>query len=496
MDQISFESVVTSHLLPIASHTDRVPQAAIENTLLPVLRSLGTRSPALITALRTATFVPTSNGIRVAPGELFDPRIPQLRQLVGSQGPYPLDSWLSDAGVMAALEQLGMRTALDSTALLDIARRIEQTALADPQPPAPELIASLQQRGRALMDALDALAAASDDDAPEVSFWGKLSVLSFVPVYTAPPVNGLPWPQAAAAGVAPPKMVRLNTDMWLASASLRILQGPCSDQLAEKFQWNAAPQLNVLAAQLLELGREKFEDAEAKEQASAALPRLYGYFNSPELLQGPQAEMLKLTLEGSAFVWVGDKFVGADVAVLDSPADYKPYIYAVPHELSAFDPLFKLLGVPSTPSVAQYARALHNVAMEHGTADPLQPDTLTLVSSLAESLALATLNTTGQASESVPTDKCYLPDVTGTLAPSSMIYYDDASWLSREGLRIVHPDIGVETAKTLGAHSLREHHQLETQATSSMPCPPAALLQQMLDTQADPGRSTTIYWSL
>lgn len=42
---------------------------------------------------------------------------------------------------------------------------------------------------------------------------------------------------------------------WLCSASMRVLEGSCSAELEIKLGWVGAPPLNVLAAQLLELGK-------------------------------------------------------------------------------------------------------------------------------------------------------------------------------------------------------------------------------------------------
>lgn len=86
------------------------------------------------------------------------------------------------------------------------------------------------QRGRALLAALATLSAPTSGPAPDAtaespeateeqaeeqsepdvpaSFWSQLSVVSFVPVHTSSPQEGLPWPEGSnLQPVAPPKLV-------------------------------------------------------------------------------------------------------------------------------------------------------------------------------------------------------------------------------------------------------------------------------------------------
>ena len=60
-------------------------------------------------------------------------------------------------------------------------------------------------------------AAAGEAGLPH-NFWGQLAVVSFVPVYTAPPAEGLPWPGGSNLPVAPPKLVSLETQCTGAAA--------------------------------------------------------------------------------------------------------------------------------------------------------------------------------------------------------------------------------------------------------------------------------------
>ncbi|GKE60310.1 hypothetical protein Tco_1510677, partial [Tanacetum coccineum] len=56
--------------------------------------------------------------------------------------------------------------------------------------------------------------------------------------------------------MAPPKLVRLYSDLWLVSASMRILDGECSSSsLSHYLGWSSPPGGSVIDAQLLELGK-------------------------------------------------------------------------------------------------------------------------------------------------------------------------------------------------------------------------------------------------
>lgn len=50
-------------------------------------------------------------------------------------------------------------------------------------------------------------------------------------------------------------------------------------------------------------------------------------------------------LEGVSCVWTGAGFVAAAEAVLESPADFAPYLHDVPAELLLHTDFFKALGV-------------------------------------------------------------------------------------------------------------------------------------------------------
>lgn len=62
------------------------------------------------------------------------------------------------------------------------------------------------------------------------------------------------------------------------------------------------------------------------------------------------APQVRLTLEGAPCIWTGAGFVAAADAALATPADFAPYLQAVPPELAQHKDLLLALGVRSLAS--------------------------------------------------------------------------------------------------------------------------------------------------
>jgi hypothetical protein len=64
-------------------------------------------------------------------------------------------------------------------------------------------------------------------------------------------------------------------------------------------------------------------DPGLRDTLHATAGELYGLLGRPERLAGPEGEVARVTLEGSAWVWGGEGFQGVDRVSLDSPADFR-----------------------------------------------------------------------------------------------------------------------------------------------------------------------------
>jgi hypothetical protein len=99
-----------------------------------------------------------------------------------------------------------------------------------------------------------------------------------------------------------------------------------------------------------------------------------------------------------------------------------------------------------------FMAALERMAALHGQ-EALSPEQITVAVELAKHVAAA-------AADLLHYRAVYLPDSDGVLAHATALHYNDADWLGGDGLRLIHPDIPLDLAETLGVVSLRLHHQV------------------------------------
>jgi hypothetical protein len=85
------------------------------------------------------------------------------------------------------------------------------------------------------------------------------------------------------------------------------------------------------------------DEAVPREAVGAAAAQLYALMS--RCLEGPEADVIRITLEGGDVVWVGDGFVPAERVALELPTDFRPYLYTAPEELGQFRELMMTLGV-------------------------------------------------------------------------------------------------------------------------------------------------------
>jgi hypothetical protein len=92
--------------------------------------------------------------VRRSPGELYNPTNAELRELLDGDTAFPSGGWASDAAALAGLEELGMRSRVGPSALMDAARSLGARAGAvDPEDAA--AASQLCRRASALFSQLD-----------------------------------------------------------------------------------------------------------------------------------------------------------------------------------------------------------------------------------------------------------------------------------------------------------------------------------------------------
>ncbi|PRQ41414.1 putative transcription factor C2H2 family [Rosa chinensis] len=433
--------------------------------------------------LRNLEFLPTLSGALRCPTALYDPRNEELYALLDDSDSFPYGPF-QEPGVLDMLQGLGLRTSVTPETVIQSARQVEQLMHEDQQKAhlkgkvllsylevnAMKWIPNLLNGDQGTVNRMFSRAATAfrprNLKSDLEKFWNDLRLVSWCPVLVSAPFPTLPWPVVSST-VAPPKLVRLQADMWLVSASMRILDGECSSTaLSSSLGWSSPPGGSVIAAQLLELGKnnEIVNDQVLRQELAVAMPRIYSILAG--LIGSDEMDIVKAVLEGSRWIWVGDGFATVDEVVLNGPIHLAPYIRVIPVDLAVFKELFLELGIREFLKPTDYANILCRMALKKGSS-PLDAQEIRAALLIVQHLAEVQIH-----DQKV---KIYLPDVSGRLYPAGDLVYNDAPWLlgsedhdspfggssnmplnaRRTVQKFVHGNISIDVAEKLGVCSLR-----------------------------------------
>ncbi|KAK9115561.1 hypothetical protein Sjap_014508 [Stephania japonica] len=455
-------------------------------SVLHDLPQLCLEDASLRESLRKLEFVPTRSGSLKCPDVLYDPRNEELYELLEDSNSFPYGLF-QKSDVLDMLQGLGLRTYVSPATIIQSARHVELLMQKDQ--------AKAHSRGKVLVSYLEANATkwslnpsnfsknhkavinrtlssvtnafkSPNQESDVEKFWDSLRMISWCPVLVSAPYPGLPWPFVSSV-VAPPKQVRLQSDLWIASASMRILDGECSStSLSLNLGWLSPPGGSVIAAQLLELGKnnEITRDQVLRQELAVAMPRIYSLLMG--MIGTDEMEIVKAVLEGCRWIWVGDGFATLDEVVLSGPLHLAPYLRVIPVDLAVFKELFMELGIREFLKPSDYADILCRMAGRKGSA-PLDAQELRAAVLIVHYLAEAPFQDYKI--------QIYVPDTSCRLLPASTLVFNDAPWLlglgdtestfgdaSNVGLntatsmqKFVHGNISNEVAEKLGIRSLR-----------------------------------------
>ncbi|XP_021724690.1 uncharacterized protein LOC110692006 isoform X2 [Chenopodium quinoa] len=434
-------------------------------------------------AVRNIEFVPTHTGSTKCPGALYDPRNEELLDLLEDTDLFPCGSF-QESDILDILQGLGLKTSASPDTVIQCARYIEKIKQED--------LDKAYLKGKNLLAYLEVnahrwAAIPLNDDHRTLNrvfsraaialrprnlksdlekFWNDLRMICWCPVIVTAPYQALPWPGVSST-VAPPKLVRPKTDLWLVSASMRILDGECASTiLSYQLGWSSPPVGSVVAAQILELGKDNeiVTDQAFRQQLALAMPRIYARLT--DMIGSDEMDIIKVVLEGSRWIWVGDGFATAEEVVLNGPLHLAPYIRVIPIDLAVFKELFLVLGVREFLNLNDYAMILCRMATRKGE-EPLTGEELTAAILVVQHLAEAPFHEKHVM--------IYLPDASCRLLPASDLVYNDAPWLlgsedldspsshansllmsaRRSVQKFVHGNISNDVAEKLGVCSLR-----------------------------------------
>ncbi|KAL4575550.1 hypothetical protein LXL04_022397 [Taraxacum kok-saghyz] len=454
-------------------------------SVLQELPHLSTEDPSIKGHLSNLEFVPTSSGLLKSPKVLYDPRNEELYALLEDSDCFPHGGF-EESGILDKLQGLGLKTSVSPEAVIQSARQVELLMQSDQQ--------QAHSRGKVLLSYLEVNAMKWSPDVSDQGtmnrmfsrafrsrssksdlekFWFDLRLISWCPVLVSSPFESLPWPVVSSM-VAPPKLVRLSSDLWLVSASMRILDGECSStSLSHYLGWSTPPSGSVIAAQLLELGKnnENVTDPVLRQELALAMPRIYAILMN--MLNSDEMDIVKAILEGSRWIWVGDGFGTPEEVVISGSLHLAPYLRVVPVDLAVFKDLFLELGIREFLKPKDYAQILGRMGKVKGST-PLNPQELRAALLISQHLAEVQLYEVEQI-------KIYLPDVSCLLVDATDLVYNDAPWLiggsendtsfgnnnnnpsnnmsafnmKRTVHKFVHGNISNDVAEKLGVRSLR-----------------------------------------
>ena len=264
----------------------RAAAAAAEATLAVATTSRDSRAAAAATAalqravslssvLRLAAFVPDGRGVLKRASELYDPSVPELRELLGSSDAFPSAAWdvhggaapatgkvvsLRTVDVLAALRRLGLQCRLSRAALLQAARTLDAQAgssepglalraqhllrlvndLAIDAPWGRGLPAAAPGVSSESAESADAVPIVDIDPAVDASFMAAMKTLAWMPTLGAAPHPLLPWRAQNARLLLPPTLVRPPDAAWLCSCEFGLLDGSLQNAAVRQwFGWEA-----------------------------------------------------------------------------------------------------------------------------------------------------------------------------------------------------------------------------------------------------------------
>ncbi|KAM0945268.1 putative transcription factor C2H2 family [Dioscorea sansibarensis] len=449
-------------------------------SILQDLPQLAVEDSSFKEYLRIIEFVPTNNGSLESPQSLYDPRVEELYALLEESDYFPCDLF-QEEHILDMLLLLGLRTSVSADTIIQSARQIESLIQKDQSKAysrgkvllsylevnAPKWSCNPLNAGQRLVSTMLSKVARRCHDTPLEAdlhrFWNDLKMICWCPVLVDAPHPSLPWPSVSSL-VAPPKLVRQCGDMWLVSASTRLLAGECSSCLSVSLGWSSPPGGSILAAQLLELGKDNeiVTDQLFRQDLALEMPRIYNLLSN--LIGSDEMDIVKAVLEGCRWIWVGDGFATVSEVVLNGHLHLAPYMRVIPADLAVFKALFLELGVKEYLKPIDYANILSRMAVRKAL-NPLDGEEIRAAVLVVQHLAEVQF-------QDLPA-KIYLPDTSCRLFLATDLVFNDAPWLFDIGEhasrdipnsalnsativhKFAHSNISNDVAERLGVRSLR-----------------------------------------
>lgn len=324
----------------------------------------------------------------------------------------------------------------------------------------------------------------SMDDMPEEDFWSEMKTIAWCPVCVNPPFQGLPWLKPTSHLVSS-STVRPKSQMWMVSSTMHILDGQCDSlYVQQRLGWMDQLNINVLSTQLIEMSKSychlkshSLVEPDFDAALQQGIPMLYSKLQ--EHIGTDDFMVLKYSLDGVSWVWIGDDFVSPNALAFDSPVKFTPYLYVVPSELAEFRDLLLELGVRLSFDIWDYFHVLQRLQNDLKGL-PLSADQFGFVNCVLEAIADCSSDKPFFEASNSP---LLIPDSCGILVSAGELVYNDAPWIENSALvgkRFIHPSINNDLANRLGVKSLRCLSLVSEDMTKDLPCMEFARISELL----------------
>ena len=319
--------------------------------VLHSLHALSGEDGGFVGALRELAFVPVGSGALRCAEQLFHPRVSEAAELLDGAEVFPHGAF-AEAEALGVLERLGMRVTVTRSAVLRSAKAVEALAATGQAEVATRRARALlrfinvklhtlpvdgdlvvAENEHSLVSSADESSAPAAALSPDDYFVSQLRRISWMPVLAAAPHPQLPW-AARLVPIAPPDDIRPESDMWLVSHCLSILDGElrCTP-LVRAFGWDSPPRPAVVCAQLVQFG--------SKYDAASAPAFLWETFLEPayrqllNLVDDPSFPAVRAMLASRPCLWIDRErgFLSPEHVIFDPNGEFaasSAYLARVP----------------------------------------------------------------------------------------------------------------------------------------------------------------------
>ena len=441
-----------------------------QETIHEVMTYITEHMPALIAEdpnfrdfLKDIPFVTTCSGCMACPKDLFSPESAFLKQLFYGEDAFPSEDFCHC--FMSLLRQLGLReeSSVCAGEILTSAKRVEMGNVTyHDKDEDPAIVA----KAEAILQFLTRNPSVLQDTVDGEMLSACLLKVAWVPTQKErPPLfpSSLPWFQAGKSCSRPSEVKSLD---WfpLVGSVVPLLKVSVSWEVAAAFQWNRPPTVEQIVDQLEKV--VMYYLSEEKTKYMAIITSIYD-----ELMKGDICGLQEVLLGKSldTWIWHGDGFISSEkITVQPAFMDLRPYLYALPPEITQYKEMFLQCGVHKHCDAKVYANVLHRIKDKYLSEETVETPTVNRDLQLAINI-LNRLRASMNLMDPALLDLILVPiacdeENTVSLVPVENATYCDTEWLrqgfdlmefdEQDGITFIHPLLPVATAEALRVPTL------------------------------------------